>query len=87
MKHATEGARDSLSSAITGVKDKNSSVNPNYIERATANMRISPEPIFPSSTLEKTKTRVMAKNEDRLHNQVSPDKALAVMTDWLNLFK
>jgi hypothetical protein len=87
MKHAVEGARDSLVSAQTGVKDQTSEVNPNYVNQVKASAILGSEPTKFRSTLAGTQNKVMARQSSKLINQTSPDKAIEAMTSWLDLMK
>lgn len=87
MKHAVEGARDSLVSAQTGVKDQRSSVNPNYVNQVKATAILGNEPAKFGSTLAGTQKKVMSKQSGNLARQTSPDKAIEVMSSWLDLMK
>lgn len=87
MKHAVEGARDSLVSAQTGVKDPRSEVNPNYINQVKAVGILRRDPVKFGRTLEETQGRVMKKQASNAARNTSPDKAIESMSSWLDLMK
>lgn len=87
MKHAVEGARDSLLTAETGVKNLGSAVNKNALSYARARMRESSMNVQPRKTLAKMQEATVKHKEYGLKQQTSTDKALESMSAWLDLLK
>jgi hypothetical protein len=87
MKHAVEGARDSLVSAQTGVKDQRSGVNTGYPYQVKASAILSTDPARSGKSLGEAQKLSMAKQDRNLSRQTSPDKAIEAMSSWLDLMK